>query len=312
MLDSGNIKLVSELRAGKTPLPETEEPADLEDFVNKIRVEFDRGAALRVAAGVGFEPWLLNGRLLGEKQFPDAIRSDTAILYCHGGAFLGGSPAGYRHLTSLIARTAQANLYSLDYPLSPENPYPAALLHAIDGYRALLAHGFESRNIILAGDSAGGGLAASLLLRIRDEKLPMPAGIALISPSLDLTVTSETFLTHRDRDPWISRELAELSATLYTAGAPRNDPGCSPLYGILAELPPILIHVGSEEVMLGDSLEFTRRVAVAGGDVRLEIWGDMVHVWHFFHPHLRTAGAKAIEALGTWMFDRLNASRPVR
>ena len=225
----------------------------------------------------------------GEWSATDANTTGPVIYYLHGGGFAVGSAEGWRAVGAVLGRTAGMRTFSLDYRLAPEHPYPAALDDAMAGYRWLLSQGVPPEHIVFAGDSAGGGLAVSCLLRARDEGLPMPASAFLMSPWADLTMTGASIDHPRAFDPFNRRKGLELSARQYLAGHDAKDPLVSPRYGRLDGLPPLLVHVGDDEAYLDDALSLARAAGMAGVSVRLRQWRDVFHVWHAWGPLLPEA-----------------------
>lgn len=225
---------------------------------------------------------------------------DRHILFLHGGGFAGGSPRLYRNLTWRLAAAAEAGLLCLDYRLAPEHPFPAALDDALAGYRSLLAEGADPRRIMLIGDSAGGGLVFSLMLRLRDEGMPLPGAAVALSPWTDLAMTGDSLHKNAAADPMIDPDRVPPLVDYYLAGADPCTPYASPLYGDLAGLPPSLIQVGSDEVLRDDSVRIAARLRAAGCSVTLEIWPRMPHVWHAFAP-LVPESRRAIARIGEFL-----------
>jgi epsilon-lactone hydrolase len=229
------------------------------------------------------------------------------LLHLHGGGYSIGSIKGYSHLVSRFAVAAGVTAYHLDYRLAPEHPFPAALDDATAVYKQLLKSGIAPQDIVVSGDSAGGGLATALLLKARDEKLPQPAGLYLLSPWLDMATTAPSYDKFGANDLIVSRDEIRRLATAYLGGQPDNA-FTSPINADPTGLPPTLIQVSAEEVLLSDSLTFTSRAAMAGVEVRLHVWPEMPHVWPLFHAFIR-AGVAAIDEAGGWMQQRLTAAR---
>lgn len=226
----------------------------------------------------------------GLRIAPEGADESKALLYLHGGGYVIGSPLSHRHMVAKIALEAGVIAYSMDYVMAPEAPYPAAVEDAVASYQYLLDQGFAPANIVISGDSAGGGLTMALLLAIRDRGLPTPAAAAPISPWVDMTASGESFETRKDVDPMISKEDIFWFADLYVpAGTDREEPLASPMFADLSGLPPLLIHVGDSEALLSDSIELNARAKAAGVDVTLKIYPNMIHVWHFFWPMLGEA-----------------------
>jgi acetyl esterase/lipase len=189
-------------------------------------------------------------------------------------------------------REAAARTLALGYRLTPEHPFPAALEDVVAGYRYLLAQGFDPRRVVVAGESAGGGLAVAALVRLRDAGVPLPACAWCSSPWVDLENTGATMETKAAVDPLINKPyLAELAAA-YLHGADPRTPAASPLHADLRGLPPLLIQVGSAETLLDDAVRLAGRAGAADVRVTLQVWPGMIHAWHLFHPQWTPAGAR--------------------
>jgi acetyl esterase/lipase len=238
-----------------------------------------------------------------EKITPANATPGKALLYLHGGGHVFGSIKSHRHFVSRLAVATKATAWHIDYRLAPEHPYPAAIEDALVAYRALLDSGIAPADIVVGGESAGGNLAAALLLKLKQENLPQPAGLYLLSPWLDMTTTAESYDKVGARDPMITREGIVGVATAYLGNQP-DTPLASPVRADVSGLPPMLIQVGSEEVLLSDSTTFANNAAMTGIDVSLRVWAGMPHAWPLFHPFLR-AGLPAIDETGAWMRKRL-------
>jgi len=269
-------------------------------------------APIPIPADVAFESTTLGGVPARWSTTPEA-NSDRVLLYLHGGAYVVGSSLGYRALSSGLARSARARGLALDYRLAPEHPFPAAVDDAVAVYRALLAQGTPPGSIAIAGDSAGGGLTVAMLIAARDAGLPMPAAALAISPWADLACAGESMSTKATQDPALNRDGLLAMAALYLNGADPESTLASPLYGNLAKLPPLLIQVGSAEVLLDDAVRLAARAAEADVEVHLEVWPKMPHVWHAFAFQL-SEGRDAIAAAGAFLAARFGkqaeTSRP--
>jgi acetyl esterase/lipase len=225
--------------------------------------------------------------------------SNRVVFFLHGGGYIAGGPALYRQVTWRIAEAARAAVFAIDYRLAPEHPFPAAIDDAFAAWRALLAEGFDPRRCVLLGDSAGGGLALALALKLRDEQIPTPAAIVAISPWTDLAITGLSAQAGAS-DPMLNAsELAPMAAQ-YLAGADPRNPYASPLYGDPHGLPPTLIQVGSDEVLRDDAIRMATRLKDAGCAVTLEVWPRMPHVWHAFAPIMPEA-RRAIVRIGEFV-----------
>jgi monoterpene epsilon-lactone hydrolase len=251
-------------------------------------------AVERVAARERPAEWLI----------PPSVRSDAVVLYLHGGGYVIGSPRSHRHLAAAIARASGVRALLLDYRLAPEHPFPAALEDAVAAYRWLLGQGLAPERVVLAGDSAGGGLTVATLVALRDRGLPRPAGGVCISPWVDLTCSGTSYATKAAADPIVTHDGVVALAKAYVGAGDLTTPLASPLYADLRELPPLLIQVGSEEVLLDDARGLGARARTAGVDVTIEEWPAMIHVWHWFLPMLDEA-EEAVATVGRFVRARL-------
>ena len=259
-------------------------------------------AGIPTPEDVTFESTTLGGVPARWSATPGASM-ERVLFYLHGGAYLLGSSLGYRPLFSALARAAGARGLALDYRLAPENPFPAAVDDAVSAYRALLSQGIAPGSIAIAGDSAGGGLTVAMLVAARDAGLPMPAAAVAISPWADLECTGGSMLSKAAEDPSLNREGLLAMASIYLNGVSPRAALASPLYANLAGLPPLLIQVGSAEVLLDDATRLAARAAEADVAVQLEVWPRMPHVWHVFAFTL-SEGRDAIAAAGAFVSAR--------
>jgi acetyl esterase/lipase len=218
------------------------------------------------------------------------------LFYLHGGGYVVGSPQGWRAVGAVLGRSAGMRTFSLEYRLAPEHAYPAALDDTVAGYRWLLDQGIDPRHIGFAGDSAGGGLALCTLLKARALGLPMPAAAYLMSPWTDLTMSGASIDHPRTFDPFNRRVGLIGSAGKYLQGHDPKDPFVSPLFGDLAGLPPLLVHIGDDEAYLDDATAIARVAAGAGVPVQLKTWPQMFHVWQAWGPLLPQAAMATNEA----------------
>jgi epsilon-lactone hydrolase len=251
-----------------------------------------------------------------EWTWTEAADPGRVVLYLHGGGYVFGSILSHRHLVAEIGRASGSRTLAIDYRLSPENPFPAAVDDALASYRFLLEQGIEPRHIALVGDSAGGGLVVSTLVAIKEADLPQPACGWVISPWVDMEASGETFASRADADPMVKREIILNFAQAYLNGVDPRTPFASPIYADLRGIAPLLIHVGASEVLLDDSLRLARMAGAADVSVRLEIWPEMIHIWHAFHRILGDgrkavlAGGKFLqEAMGDRVVERSQSSK---
>ena len=217
--------------------------------------------------------------------------SERVILYFHGGVYVIGSAATSVPLVGDLVRRTGVNAVTLDYRLAPEHPYPAAVEDARAAYAGLLAQGMDPGRIVLAGDSAGGGLAVATLLAAREAGLPMPSCAFLMSPYADLTLSGETLTERQSLDPILTLEGLRVRAPEYLAGADAADPLISPIFGDLSGLPPLLIQVGSHEILLSDALRLAARAAISDVAVTLDVTPGVPHVFQGYAGLLDEAGA---------------------
>lgn len=252
--------------------------------------------------GCFHEPLTLGG-VRCERVVPQGALDTRAILYLHGGAYTAGSPRSHRPLVARLAEAARANAVAADYRLGPEHRFPAAVEDAVAVYRALLAGGTEPGQIVVAGDSAGGGLTLALALAMKAEGLAQPAGYFVISPWADLTQSGASYAAKADSDPMISKDGLDSNALAYLGGLDAHDPLASPVFGDFTGVAPVLIQTGSEEALLSDSITMADVLAHARVEVRLEVWPEMIHVFHAWGGGLQAA-RRAIRIAGTWMGER--------
>jgi monoterpene epsilon-lactone hydrolase len=257
------------------------------------------------AAGVQYEAGTIGG-VPGWWCRPAGAGSEAVVLYLHGGSYVMGSARSYRHFVSHIAARAKAPAFVADYRLAPEHPFPDAVEDAEAVYRGLAVSGV--RRIALAGDSAGGGLALVLLSRTTAEPGRAggirPAGMVGFSPWTDLMLTGSSWDQRAAADPIFVRDQMAEFAQLYLGDHDPSDPLASPLYGDLAGLPPIRIHVGEDEVLLDDARRYVAKAVAAGVDARVEVWQGMLHVFPASVGRLAAADA-ALAATGAFLAGRL-------
>ena len=231
---------------------------------------------------------------------PPKVRREGAFLYLHGGVYLVGSPQGYRSLAANIAASAGMRLLLLDYRLAPEHPFPAAVDDARAAYHWLLEQGLEPHQVVIAGDSAGGGLTVALLLALGDAGEQLPAAAVCLSPWVDLLADSGSRIDRAKRDYVLATPDLHRAAGLYLEGADPKTPLASPIYGVLTALPPLLIQVGSDEVLLDDATRLAEKAQAAGVDVSLEVWEEMFHVWQMVSAFV-PEGRQAIVGIGKFV-----------
>jgi epsilon-lactone hydrolase len=229
-----------------------------------------------------------------------------AIVYLHGGAYVLGSAAAYRNFAGQIAARAAASTFIVDHRLAPEHPFPSAVEDVTAVYRGLSASGFS--RLALAGDSAGGGLALTLLSLVtaasKDGSVLRPTAAAVMSPWTDLALTGGSIESRANIDPFLTRQALAKAAELYLGKHDRHDPHASPLYGALNGLPPVLLHVGEDEILLDDSRRLAEKVESASGFAQLHIWQGMVHVFPS-NLELFQAAKESLDDIGGFLLRHL-------
>ena len=225
---------------------------------------------------------------------------ESAIYYLHGGGYVMGSIGTHRDMISRLSRAARARALAIDYRLAPENPFPAAVEDSASAYRWLISTGVDPARLVIAGDSAGGGLTMATLVALRDAGDPLPAAAVCLSPWVDLEGVGESMTTRAEVDPMVQRESLLQSAKAYLRDADPRTPLAAPLYADLSGLPPLLIQVGTAETLLDDSTRLAERARAAGVEVILELWDDMIHVWQFCAAML-PEGQQAIDRIGEFV-----------
>ncbi len=272
--------------------------------INAMREYFETmTSAFPAATDVAYES-VTAGGVPAEWILPPGAPDSEALLYLHGGGYAIGSVNTHRDLASRLAKAAQMRVLNLNYRLAPEHPFPAALDDALAAYQWLLTQGVKPGKIIIAGDSAGGGLTVATLVALRDRNIPLPAAAVCLSPWVDLGMSGQSMVTKASIDPMVTPDGVKMMAGLYLGKNPANTPLASPLYADLGGLPPLLIQVGTREVLLDDSVRLAERAKAAGVDVTIEPWEDMIHVWQFFASML-PEGAQAIERIGEFVHTHI-------
>ena len=240
------------------------------------------------------------GGVTAEWVTAEGAPESRVVLYLHGGGYIIGSTRTHRPLMAELSQASGARVLGLDYRLAPEHPFPAPIEDAVAAYRWLLNEGYDPARIAVAGDSAGGGLTVAALVQIRYVGLPMPGAAVCISPWVDMEGLGESMETRADADPMVGKEGLLLSAKTYLGGSDPRAPLAAPLYADLRGLPPTLIQVGDAEVLLDDSTRLAGIAREAGVHVEMDVWDDMIHVWHLFAPIL-PEGRQALSQAGEFI-----------
>lgn len=248
----------------------------------RIRDEFERLATFARLHPDTVLEHVHAGGVAAERLRTPRDTGERVVLYLHGGAYIMCSPRTHRGLTSSVAHVAHASVLVPDYRLAPEHPYPAGLEDCLEAYRFLLAEGWSPGRIAVAGESAGGGLAIALLVALRDAGDPLPACAALMSPWVDLTGSGESMWERNEVDPWLDAELLHLPAEAYAGDRPLDDPGISPLFADLTGLPPLLVQVGTHEIIHDDACRLVERARAVGVAADLGIFEGLWHAFQAF------------------------------
>jgi epsilon-lactone hydrolase len=246
-----------------------------------LKPRIPAGWRVRPAASPPAGEWIERTNAAGETK--------RAILYLHGGGYYFCSPETHRSITLALATGAEARVFVPNYRLAPEHRFPAAIEDAVTAYRGLLAAGTPAGRIVIAGDSAGGGLALAMLLSLRDAGDPLPAAAVLFSPWTDLAATGASIRTNNSRDAMFWGETVAKGARIYLGDALPTNPLASPLYADLKGLPPLFIQASDSEVLLDDSTRLAEKARAAGVPVSFRAWHKLPHVWQFFTPFLPEA-----------------------
>ncbi len=259
----------------------------------------DFGAMLPKAADITFTPFSI-GTMAAEWSSTPAADQSQVMLYLHGGGYVLGSISTHRAMVGELGRAFGGRTLAIHYRMGPEVPFPAAVDDAVAAYEFLLAQGVASNRIVIAGDSAGGGLTLATLMAIRDKGLAMAGAGFCISPWADLEGRGDSMTSKAAVDPMVQHDGLAMMAAAYIGKGDLRHPYASPIHGDFARLPPLLIHVGSAETLLDDSIRVAQLAGAADVPVHLEIWPHMIHVWHFFAPML-AEGRQAITSAGAWL-----------
>jgi len=293
----------------------TEQRANLDAILRQSPFPFDSdvseqrrllrefASAQPLPAEVTVTPATLGGVPTAEITL-DGIEPRHTVLYFHGGVYVLGDAFQAADLAAQVGRRTGAKVISVDYRLAPEHPYPAAVDDALAAYQALLEGGTAPSDIALAGESAGGGLAVATLVNARDHGLALPAAALVMSPYADLTLAGATMDTKREADPLFTPEAFPARVADYTAG---QDPALgliSPVFAELSGLPPLIIQVGTHEVLLDDAVRLARQAATADVEVTLDITPRVPHVFQAYHPILDEAAA-ALDRAGQFLSAHL-------
>jgi epsilon-lactone hydrolase len=307
IVKAGFVAVLDLLRRTVRQAPLADAPEEeLREFALGLRAQFETlGEHLPIGRTVRFREvdggsveglWVADGRALppvGHDDVDDlgCHSADRIVFHIHGGAYVMGSPRTHRGLAAAISRTSHAQVLLPRYRLAPEYAHPAALHDVLAAYRWLIEdRGYPPERIAVSGDSAGGGLGLAMMYAARDEGLPLPACYVGLSPWTDLAATGGSLQELDGVDPWLSADLVLPAGRAYAGQTPLEHPLVSPLYGDLAGLPPMLVHAGSDEILLDDARRLVERARAAGVEASVGVFPGLWHVFQAFPlPESRTS-----------------------
>jgi acetyl esterase/lipase len=291
LMDKSEIEAIRNLLISK--------PRPVGWFERRQRLD-EVGSVWPVADDVNLVP-VDAGGVAGEWSSVPGSDLSRVLLYFHGGGYCSGSIRSHRRMVSEAGRAAKVRTLAIAYRLAPEHPYPAALEDTHSAWRFLRQAGIAAAHIAVGGDSAGGGLTAALIDRLKADGEELPGCAWLVSPWVDLTMSGSTITSKDAVDPLIHKAyLEELAGVYVPAAMNRTDPSVSPLFADLRGFPPCLIQIGSAETLLADATRFAAAAGAADVSVRLEIWPHMIHAWHLWNAHLE-AGRCALDSAGNFI-----------
>jgi monoterpene epsilon-lactone hydrolase len=257
----------------------------------------------RILQGIQIEKIGIEGLPAGWISPPGADQNRT-ILHLHGGGYVAGGIDSHQMMCTLMAQTLKTKVVLPEYRLAPEHPFPAALEDALTVFRWLIAQGHQPGNIIVSGDSAGGGLALALVLSLRDAGEPLPAAVVCMSPWTDLTMKGQSYITNAKAEMVLQKETLREWAAFYSGKENPENPLVSPAYAEWHGFPPLLIQVGSDEILLDDSSILAEKATGSGVDVTLRVWEGMWHVWQALGD-LIPESRKAFEEFGRFVKEHV-------
>ena len=273
-----------------------DDPADVRQQGGMPGAKLPRDVGVEaVQAGGGGAEWVI----------PQGAATDAALLYLHGGGYVFGGLDSHRGIAWRLAKASGLQVLLVDYRLAPEHPYPAAIEDATEAYRWLLEQGYNGDRIVVAGDSAGGGLSVALMVNTRSVGLPMPKAAVLMSPWVDLAMTGPSMQTYAEQDAMLSPQAIGKFASLYLQGADPKSPLASPVFADLSGLPPTCVLVGSKEVLRSDAETLVERLKQVGGQAQLTVWPNMPHVFPVL-AGIIPEGKRAIADMGDFIRSHLD------
>ncbi|WP_174733315.1 alpha/beta hydrolase [Mesobacillus harenae] len=257
-----------------------------------------------VAQDIKVENLLVEGMPAEWVVAPNAVE-DRVFLYLHGGAYIMGNCNTHRDLASKLSRATASHVLVVEYRLAPEHPFPAGIEDAVTAYRWLISAGVSAEKIIVGGDSAGGGLTLALLQSLREAGESLPALTVLLSPWTDMEGTGESMESRAAADPWLNPLETRGAPVLYLGETDPRNALVSPIHADLSGLPPMIVHVGNDEILLDDSVRLVTRARDAGVDATLKVWEGM---WHVFQQFGTPESANSLEEIGQFVQQRLAAN----
>ena len=300
--EPGELKLAPFMRLLKAVhslgAPEDFTPEDLE---KQRRAQDALGNMAASMSGLVWEPFELDGMDAAWMRLEREHKRRRVILYCHGGGYTSGGLGFSKVLASKLCRATGMDVLAFDYRLAPEDPFPAAIEDGQAAWDYLMRLGFGARDVILAGDSAGGNLSLVLCLRLREEGRLLPGAILLMSPWTDMTMTGESMLERAEIDPALTPEYIHAVREAYAGGLDPAQPQLSPLYGDFRGFPPTLIQVGTHEILYSDAERLAERMRAAGVECRLEVWDNM---WHDFQMYPSKTAANAMQNMAYFLLEQ--------
>lgn len=301
--EPGELKLAPFMRLLKA-VHSLQEPETMttEDLEKQRRSQEALGSMAAAMGGLVWEPFGLGGMDAAWMRLERPHKRRRVILYCHGGGYTSGGLGFSKVLASKLTRATGLDVLAFDYRLAPEHPYPAAVEDAQAAWDHLMRLGFGARDVVLAGDSAGGNMALVLCLRLRAEGRMLPGALLLMSPWTDMTCSGESLTERADIDPVLTPEYIYAVREAYAGGLDPAQPELSPLLADLAGLPPTLIQVGTHEILFSDAERLAERMKAAGTECRLEVWEGM---WHDFQMYPSKSAAQAMQNAAHFLIEEL-------
>lgn len=301
--EPGELKLAPFMRLLKA-VHSLQEPETMttEDLEKQRRSQEALGNMAAAMGGLVWEPFGLGGMDAAWMRLERPHKRRRVILYCHGGGYTSGGLGFSKVLASKLTRATGLDVLAFDYRLAPEHPYPAAVEDAQAAWDHLMRLGFGARDVVLAGDSAGGNMALVLCLRLRAEGRMLPGALLLMSPWTDMTCSGESLTERADIDPVLTPEYIYAVREAYAGSLDPAQPELSPLLADLAGLPPTLIQVGTHEILFSDAERLAERMNAAGTECRLEVWEGM---WHDFQMYPSKSAAQAMQNAAHFLIEEL-------